>query len=187
MNRFKIVKCMDVKEGDYNGPSIVLACASDDDLMLFFPISTENAKLISYVMDENNEYDINTSVLGIYKTMLDSWRAGDKFLSGVIMDSVYDAEIKDDVLQVRLALSDNNGELDSLAHINFINAVILATMVGIDIIISDNLLDKMIPDEEEDDDEEENAKPKRKPAHFPEDKKIVDIAKKIMSGKTKDV
>jgi len=186
MNRFEIIKCVEVKEGGYNGPSVVLACSSDHDLTIFFPVSKDNAKLIDYVMDKNSEYNINTNILGIYKTMLDSWRAGDKFLSGVIMDSVYDPELKDDVLQVRLALSDNNGELDSLANINFINAIILATMVGIDVIISDSLLDKMIPEEDEDDEDEENAKPKRKPARFPEDKKIVDIAKKIMSGKIKD-
>jgi len=89
-------------------------------------------------------------------------------------------------LLVRLVISDNNGELDSLANVNFFNAVILASMEGLDIVICDNLLDKMIPDDDENDDEEEIVKQKRKQPHFPEDKKIVDIAKKIMSGKTKD-
>lgn len=187
MNRFEIVKCVDLKEDDYNGPSVVLACASDNDIMLFFPIAKENAKMISYVMDKDSKYDINTNILGIYKTMLDSWKAQDKFLSGVIMDSVYDPELKDDILLVRLALSDINGELDSLVNVNFFNAIILAAMEDLDVVICDNLLDKMIPDDDdEDDDEEECKKPKRKQPHFPEDKKIVDIAKKIMSGKTKD-
>jgi len=180
------MKCVEVNEDGYNGPSVILACSSDRELMLFFPISKENAKLISYVMDKNSEYDINTNILGIYKTMLDSWKSQDKFLSGVIMDSVYAPELKDDVLLVRLVISDNNGELDSLANVNFFNAVILASMEGLDIVICDNLLDKMIPDDDENDDEEEIVKQKRKQPHFPEDKKIVDIAKKIMSGKTKD-
>ena len=187
MNRFKILKCVELKEDGYDGPSVVLACSSDPEFMLFFPVAEDSSKLINYVLERNNKYDVNTNILGIYKTMVDSWKSTDKYLCGVIMDSVYDQELKDEVLSVKIALSDMEGDLDSLVNVNFLHSVILAAMENVDIVICDSLLNKMIPEDEEDDENEEDTKNKQpKQQHFPEDKKIVDIAKKIMSGKVKD-
>lgn len=182
MNRFEVIKCIEVNENGYDGPCVIMVNASDPSFMLFFPIAKESAKIINYVLKENSKYDINTNVLGIYKTMIDSWRSSDRFLSGIIMDTVYNEEIKDEVLLIRLALSDDNGQIDSLVYVNFLHAVLLAAMEGVDIIISDKLLSKMVPDNE-DNDEKHSVKPA---PHFPEDKKIVEIAKKIMGGKIKD-
>lgn len=179
MNKFEIVKCIDVNEADYDGTCIILASVSDPSFMLFFPISKENAKTINYVLKDNSKYDINTNVLGIYKTMVDSWASSDRFLSGIIMDSFYNDEVKEDVLTIRLALSNQDGTLDSLVYVNFLHAMLLAAMEQVDVIVSDKLLSKMVP-------ENENQEPKRSSAHFPEDKKIVDIARKIMGGKIKD-
>ena len=183
MNRFIISKCIEINENDYDGPSVIMSCVSDPSFMLFFPVSKENAKIINYVLKENSKYDINTNILGIYKTMIDSWRSSDRYLAGIIMDTVYSNEAKDEILMIRLALSDQNGEIDSLVHVNFLHAILLSAMEDVTIIISEKLLDKMVPDE----DREECHKDIHKPSHnFPEDKKIVDIAKKIMNGKIKD-
>jgi len=183
MNKFNVVKCIDMKESDYDGPCVIMACASDPDFLLFFPINKENSKMINYVLDKNSKYDINTNILGIYKTMVDSWSASDRFLSGILMDATWDAEMKEDILSIRLAISDRSGEIDSIVHVNFIHGILLGSMEDVGIIVSDRLLSKMMPDSEKD----SKDKSKRKsPPHFPEDKKIVDIAKKIMSGKIKD-
>lgn len=180
MNKFFVAECIDVKEDDYKGPAVILACCSDPSLVLVFPIDEQGAATINFVLDEKNKYDIDTSVIGIYKTMVDSWKASDRYLAGVILDVIYDKKSKEDVLIIRLALSDSDGDLDSLVHVNFLHGVFLAAMERTQIVICDKLLAKMIPDFDD-----ENVIEKETP-HFPEDKKIVDIAKKIMSGKIKD-
>lgn len=185
MNKFEVVKCIDMKESDYDGPCIILGCVSNPEVLLFFPINKDNSKMINYVLDKNSEYDINTNILGIYRTMIESWSAADRFLSGIIMDAVWDDEVEEDILSIRLAISDHNGEIDGMVHVNFLHAMLLSAMEDVGIIISDKLLSKMIPEDDEDDDDDNKTK-KKKPPSFPEDKKIVDIAKKIMSGKTKD-
>lgn len=183
MNKFEIVKCIDVNENDYDGPCIIMACISDPEFMLFFPINKENAKIINFVLKDNSKYDINTNIIGIYKIMVDSWTSSDRFLSGIIMDAVYNEEAKDEVLMIRLALSDvKSGDIDSLVYVNFLHAMLLSAMERANIIVSDKLLEKMMPDDERNEENRRNI-----PApHFPEDKKIVDIAKKIMGGKIKD-
>jgi hypothetical protein len=182
MNKFEIAECIDVNENDYDGPCIIMACVSDPSFMLFFPINKENAKIINFVLKDNSKYDINTNIIGIYKTMVDSWTSSDRFLSGIIMDAVYNEEAKDEVLMIRLALSDADGNIDSLVHVNFLHAMLLSAMERVHIIVSDKLLEKMMPQDEGNEEGRRNT-----PApHFPEDKKIVDIAKKIMGGKIKD-
>jgi len=188
MNKFIILSCIDVKEDDYSGPCVILGCVSDPSFMLFFPVSNENAKVIKYVLDGNDDYDINTNVLGIYKTMVSSWDASDMYLSGVIMDAVYDETLDDNILSIRLALSNQgSGHLDSLVRVNFLHAVLLAAMEEVEIIVSDKLLEQFKPHSDsgiEEYNEDCPKKHKKKASqHFPEDKEIVDIAKKIMSGK----
>lgn len=185
MNKFSIFSCIKVKENDYAGPCIVLSCCADPSFMLFFPISEENANTVMYVLEDKGEYTIDTNILGIYKTMVDSWGASDRYLSGIIMDSVYNQEIKDEILVIRLALSNSDGEIDSLVRVSFVHAILLAAMEKVDIILSNELLAHMIPSEDILLDKflfEKNENRKE----FPEDKKIVDIARKIMSGKIKN-
>lgn len=182
MNKFQVIKCVDVKEEGYEGCCVVLACSSGSDFALFFPIAKDNAKIINYVI-KDNEYDVNTNILGIYKTMVDSWKSGDRYLSGIIMDAFYSEEAKDEVLMIRLVLADQNGEVDSLVYVNFVHAMLLAAMEKVEVIVSDKLLSKMSPEEKDD---KSNHSQKKDETHFPEDKKIVAIAKKIMSGKIKD-
>lgn len=183
MNKFRIIKCMDVKENGYNGTCVVMSCLSNPSFLLFFPVSKENAKIINYVLKDKTDYDINTNVIGIYRTMIDSWEAGDRFLSGIIMDTAYSEESKDEIIMIQFALVDQDGRMDSLVYVNFLHAVLLSCLEKIDVIVSDKLLSKMMPDSE---DQENESKKVNNSHNFPEDKKIVDIAKKIMNGKIKD-
>lgn len=177
VNRFKLVSCInmgDDEASDYKGPIVVLSCCTDPDMALFFPIPEEIAKTISDILNEKYKLDINSEHLGIYKTMIDSWRAGDKYLSGIIIDSHYDAKAKDDLILVRLALIDHNGDLDGMVDISFVHAMLLAAMEQADIVFSDSILNKLMPSEEQE------CKHKS-----PEDPKILNIVKGIMSGKIK--
>ena len=201
MNKFLVFPCIKQEEGDgYNGPAVTLACASDISLALFFPISEENAALINFVLDEKKEkkIDLNTNILGVYKTMLDSWRAGDRFLSGILMDVIFDTETEEEVIAVKLMLSDEDGNVDSVIKVNFTHAIFLAAMDRKEILITNELLNKLVPkdDVEEEEEEEEDSdiiednktskklsKEERK--KYPVDKDILDIAKKIMQGKIK--
>ena len=180
MNKFGIFQCVDVKENGYSGFCVILACITDPTFMLFFPISKENSKTLNYVLDADNKVDANTATLGIYKTMIDSWTAGDRYLSGIIFDATNSKDAKDEVITIKLAISDSNGHLDGIVPCNFLHAILLAAMEGVEIIVTDKLLSKMLPDEEND------TPPVKDTHHFPEDKKIMSIAKKIMSGKIKD-
>jgi len=184
MNKFTILSCVEVNENGYEGPCVILVCISDPTFMLFFPISEDNADVISYVVRDEGDYDINTNILGIYKTMIDSWKSSDRYLSGIIMDAVYDEEAKDQVLSIRLALADDEGDLDSLVYVSFLHAIILSAMEESEIIVGDKLLAQMMPSELNG--ESSDGKSKLQTPSFPGDKKIVDIARKIMSGKIKD-
>ena len=156
MNKFSVLSCVNVGdlerdvndaeapiEFEYDKPLVVLSCVADPTFLLFFPISEENSKTIRYILS-NQQYDSNTNILGIYRTMIDSWAAGDRNLSGIIFDSVYDKDRQDDILKIRLALC-HNGMLDSLVNVNFVHAVLLSAIERVDIIISEELLSKLAP------------------------------------------
>lgn len=186
MNKFSLFSCIEVKESDYQGACVILSCCSDPAFMLFFPISDETADIVTYVMESKEGYTIDTNILGIYKTMVDSWKASDRYLSGIIMDSIYNEEVKDSILMIRLVLADSNGEMDSLVRVNFVHAILLAAMEKVDIIVSDELLSHMMPNEGTFPDGIYSDEDNNQQHMFPEDKKIVDIARKIMSGKVKE-
>ena len=158
MNKFVIFSCIDVQskdEDDYTGPVVVLASSSDPTFMLFFPSTEGNAEVINYVLGEQDgeqdeeqdeKFNVDTSVLGIYKTMLDSWKAGDRYLSGIIMDTIYSEKIGKEIPMIRLVLSDQDGKIDSFVPVNFIHAILLAAMEGLEIIVTDRLLSIMLPE-----------------------------------------
>lgn len=184
MNKFIVFSCIIPK--DNNIPHVVLRCVDDPGFALFFPANDEIASVLKYIIDGDGQYDINTKVLGIYRTMIDSWNASDNYLSGIIMDLIYDKTSKEDLLSIRLALSSKHtGEIEGLVYVNFINAIMLAALEKVEIIISDLIISKMIPSEEYDM-KKNNEIPKISKNNFPEDKNILNIAKEIMSGKIKN-
>jgi len=211
MSKFVVLPCSNIEDDksiDYDGHVVALASSSDVDLMVFFPVSMENARLINYVLEDENPYDINTDVLGVYQTMLDSWISGDSFLSGIIMDTIYSEEIEDNVVSVRLLLSSNRtGRIEGLVRVNFIHSIILAAMEKVEIIIDDDLLDRLIPgrskdmeeyleDDEDDEEMEDEELPEMPPEKkdknsvrkdaYPVDQNLIETARRIIGGKLRD-
>lgn len=188
MNRFSIVSCVNLEkaENGYCGPAIALGCVTDPSLVLFFPITAEKADILNYLI-KDGDYGINTEVIGLYKTMIDSWTSSNQFLSGIILDCTYDQELNDDIMDVTLSLSNStSGLLESVVHVNFVNSMILAAMRDIEVIVTMKLLNKLLPEENEEN-EDENGELFSQLGDsmvnkFPEDGKILDIVKGIMNG-----
>jgi len=187
MNKFMIVSCveLDKSENGYGGPAIVLGCVADPLLVLFFPIPQDKAEMLNYLLKEG-DYNINTESIGLYKTMLDSWMAGNRFLSGIILDCIYDEETDDEIMNVEFVLSNrSSGLIESVVPVSFVNSMILAAMQGLEVIVTMKLLDKLLPDDDDDEDEEDNNEEdvEDNKSAFPEDNAILDIVKGIMDGK----
>lgn len=188
MNKFLVFPCIkQSNDNGYTGPVVTLACASNVSFVLFFPMSEENAKLINYILEHKpSEYTTHLNIIGIYKTMLDSWEAGGRYLSGISLDTEFDQGSKEETISVKLIISDEDGSVDSLIKVNFIHAVLLAAMERKEVLVSNDLLNKLMPQQEnEEDDEDQETPTENKNQKFPVDKDILDIAKKIMSGKIK--
>jgi len=215
MNKFTVLSCVnldDVKGTDYRGPAVVLVNTSDSDNMLFFPVSQDQSSIIKKALESDVSYDADMSILGIYKTMLDSWKAGDRYLSGISIETIVEhvnTASKDNIQHedknpddneeegnsntgkievplIRLIISDSNGMIDSLVRVNFIHAILLAALLDIEIIISDRVLGEMMPNTDDIASDALIKKVQNKNSAFPEDNNIIGIAKQIMQGKIKN-
>jgi len=193
INKFLVFPCIkQSNENGYDGTVVTLSCSSNISFALFFPISEENAKLVNYILEHKpSEYTSDLNIIGVYKTMLDSWEAGGRYLSGILLDMESDPESKEEIISIKLIICDEEGSVDSIINVNFVHAVLLAAMERKEIIVSNDLLSKIIPkdeDEDEEDEDEENGSIETLPnsnKKFPVDKDILEMAKKIMSGKIK--
>ena len=190
MNKFIVVSCVDLSKNDeididYDGEVVIFSDVNDPSFMLFFPVTPEQAWTIRNVLAaEKLSYDINTCILGIYKTMMDSWKASDKYLSGVLMDVGVNKETQEDTMKVYFALSNSEGYLDGLVQVSFIHAVMISVLNKIEILISDEMIEKLMPAVEDGQDNGDGEQPKEQA--FPEDEKILGIVKTIMSGKVEE-
>ena len=200
MNKFLVAPCSlkNNKEG-YSGQIVSLICSSKNGLAICFPISEENAKIINRILeklsnkDKNIDTDVNNT-LSIYKAMVDSWNSGGKFLSGIYMDMELDDSDKIEIISTKAIISHtNDGYIDNIVKINFVHAITIAAMYKFEIIISKELIEKLLPtleNENEDETKIENNQYKKNNLKktdniFPKDKQILKIVKKIMNGKIK--
>lgn len=192
MNKFVIFACLKLDkkaESQYDGSVVILVDIDDPAFMLFFPVSEQDSEVISYILNKKLEkgnkveYDPDINILGIYATMLESWRAGNRYLSGVVIDTIYNEDSEKEIPLVRLVLSNQKGLIDSLVRVNFIHAVLLAAMEDVEIIISDKLLNIMLPETEGMIDKISDHNDMD---DFPEDQNIINIAKEIMNGRISD-
>ena len=184
-----------LEEGQ-NGFVVPLIADFNDNIVLCFAVDKENADLINFVLEEENKSKISMhdGIVGVYKTMLSSWKAGERFLSGIILDAVYDADGKDLALDAHFVLVDSNGRLDSFAKTTFIHAVVTAAIEDMEIYVTDDLFEKLKPaeqneSEEDDDDDGGTLAPKPnspKSKDFPIDHNLLKKAKEIMDGTVKD-
>lgn len=154
MNKFLVFPCSekDNKEG-YNGYVVPLICASATGFAIFFPISKENAEIINTVLEKKiNKSDLNTgSILSVYRTMVDSWNSGGRYLSGIYMDLEIDPNDSTEIISIKAIISNNQGGyIDNVIKINFIHAIIIAAMYRFEIIVSKELIEKLLPHLEDD-------------------------------------
>jgi len=193
MNRFIVFPCMkkESEDGKVTATVVSFISAVDSTLVLFFPITDEAASIINHVLHVDKNKYIHTSSLDVYKTMIDSWSAGGRFLSGVMMDAHYDKEIDDNLVGAKLIISNRDGQVDSLVKVNFIHGVVLAALERTNVIFTDLLLEQLMPemfddDEEfEDDNEDDQLKDKKSNNQYPSDPNIKMIAKQILDGQIK--
>ena len=115
--------------------------------------------------------------------MVDSWKAGDRYLSGIVMDIVFDPETGEDIISPTLIICDSMGNVDAVLNVNFVHAVLLAAMERKEILVTNELLRKLIPMPSHEDETDEPPLDVDKESEFPVDKQILDIARDIMSGK----
>ena len=207
MNKFLIFPCSkkENKEG-YNGSVVSLVCASSTGFSIFFPVSDENAEIINALLEKplsKIDHKIG-SIISVYKTMVDSWNSGGRFLSGIYMDTELDPNDKSEVISVKAIISNTHGGfIDNVIKMNFIHAIIIAAMYKYEIVISKDLLEKLMPHDHDEDiedaedeidgseatkprkEDKENKEEKIDPKKFPKDAQILKIAKKIMNGRIK--
>ena len=186
-----------LEEGQ-NGFVVPLVADFNDGIVLCFPISKENASLINFVLDANNKskITIHADVVGVYKTMLESWKAGERFLSGIILDAVYVSDRKDFSLDAHFVLVDSNGRLDSFAKTTFVHAIVTAAMENMEVYVTDDLFEKLKPaaNQESDDDNDGGDNGTESPnkscpsngVEFPVDRNLLKKAKEIMNGDIKE-
>ncbi len=184
MNKFLVLPCFDqTEEEGYQGTVVSLANASNPSFMLFFPFDPEYARLINIILKKEEANKTDLHILSTYQTMVHSWKAGDRYLSGIVLDFEYDEESEEEIIAPTLVICDANGNIDALLKVNFVQSVILAALERKEMIVTDDLLQSLLPDDEEDDDDDEEEDEEK--AKFPIDKQILDIAKEIMTGKGK--
>lgn len=214
MNKFLLYPCIIHKgknENGYTGPLATLVSTNNDKLTLFFPISEDNASLINFSLKKENRSKINIhqDVIGVYKTMVDSWKSDNKHISGIVLDAKYSSEATEEIIEASIILIDANGDLDTMVKTNMVHAIIVAAIENLSVYVSNDLFSKLVPpddpediedldDDNEDsfgDDGSDEETPPTMPKdgailmqspHFPVDKDLVKIVKQIMDKKSED-
>ena len=185
MNKFLVFPCVEQNSSEgYQGDVISLVNKHNVAFILFFPIGKDYANLVNYLLKPNdsaNEH--NMQLLSVYKTMIDSWNAGNKFLSGIIMDVKVDQKNNEETIAPYLLLSDSSGNVDAFVSARFVDAITIASMLKKEIIVTSELLNKLVPlDGDQGMEMEETGDKNTDEKSPPLDKKILDIAKNIMEG-----
>ena len=226
--RFNIARCehqtkkSDVEDAEdvYEGPVIVLT--KEQGLSLCFPILDHTAHLLKYIFEvyNNDEYEeledsqdlqeleyeltntekmAHSQTIGIYQTMVNLWRDSGLFLSGIVMDSTYSAELEDLIVVYMVLSDDTSGFVSSVVRINFQHALALAALLELELNVNEVLLYKLIPtlfeDGDEENENEQDSPSFAGPQHmlslpdqdspFPIDSKLVDLAKSLLNDDEK--
>jgi len=192
MNRFQVMPCIPQEEINGEGEGLVLPLASEieNNCVLFFPVSNDIGKLINYLLESEEVEEQQIHMIEVFRTMIDTWRSGERFLSGIFIDANYDENSQEDIINVNIMLSDTaDGYVQAVIKVNFIHAIVISVMEDVEIMISNELLNKLLPesfaDEDYDGDNDDFDDEISDSDSFPVDENIIEIAKKIMGGKIK--
>ena len=186
MNIFRPVSCVNLKDEEfgglqeehekpsYNGPIVILENIIWPTLFLFFPITKKNMDVINQALTGATE----AKSLSIYKTMIDSWKGSDNYLSGIIMDLNYEPNSSEPKIVVNFALSSGeDGKLKSLVPVSFVDSIIISILCDQDYMVGARLLNLMLPDEKS------LGKTNEKYHALSDDENIKDIVRHILEGK----
>ena len=193
MNRFHVMPCIDKSEVNEGGPEgLVLPLASEiqNNCVLFFPISNDIGSVINHILEAEEANSQQLHMIEVFKTMINTWRSGERFLSGIYIDKVFDFKSEEDVIHVNIMLSSiSDGFIEAVIRVNFVHAIIIAVLEGVDIMVGNDLLQKLLPeaieDDDDDNDDDEDFNDDLDDDNYPVDEDILNIAKKIMDGKIK--
>jgi len=198
MIRFQILPCVEQSQlenpevAEYDGMVLPLISEANNNCVLFFPVVKEIALTVNSVLGQVDKEQVsNENVIEIYKTMIDTWAAAEQFLSGIIMDTAYDNNLQEEIVTVSLILSSiQDGYIEAIVKVNFVHAIMIAVLEGLEIMISLDLLNKIMPNVWESGEASNNLEDSfpeqnNEQQQFPVDQNILDIAKKIMGGKIK--
>ena len=108
MNRFHVHPCVphaEISEEDVEGFVLPLASEIENNCILFFPVPDEDGILINHLLELDEAGQQQVELIEVFKTMIKTWKSGDRFLSGILLDSKYNAEIDEENLQVNVILS----------------------------------------------------------------------------------
>jgi len=192
MNRFQVMPCIDhseVNEGAPDGLVLPLASEIENNCVLFFPVPDEIGTLVNHLLETEEAGPQELSLIDVFKTMIATWRAGDRFLSGILLDNSYNFEEEEETLQVNITLSSvTDGYIEAVTKINFLHAIVISVLEGVDVMVSNELLNKLLPEaigEDEINDDQFSEGIDDYADSFPVDEDILKIVRKIMSGKIK--
>jgi hypothetical protein len=187
MNKFLLLPCLKQTKEGYKGSVVSMVNASDSNLALFFPVSNENAEIINKILNDETPGEDIVHTLSVYQAMLNSWTAGDRYLSGIILDIKYNEALKEDIISPMLIINDYEGLMDTIFEINFVHSVIISALTSREMFVTNELLTNLLPSiEENEDDDENNLESLDKNIKFPVDRQLIDIAKEIMTGKDQE-
>lgn len=188
-NKFWLGPCEDKKitiseTETFEGIMATLISHEDDKFKLMIPIREKDANLISAILEENGKLGESEEeeVIGVFLTMIESWRSAGVYLSGVTVDSFVDPETDIDMFFVHFFLCNQDGYMESMVRANFSHALILVALEGVPIFVTEKLLAKLLgagPKIEGDEEEEEDLL-----AEDESDSPIYKIAQDIMRGST---
>ena len=187
MNKFLLLPCVKQKYDDgYEGNVVSMVNASDNNFGLFFPISNENSQLINIILKDEKPDPNIIHTLSVYQAMLNSWTAGDRYLSGIILDIKYD-ETLEDIIAPMLIICDNSGIIDTIFDVNFVHCMMISALTLRECFVTNELLKHLLPNEELENPDNTEIIDEEKNVKFPVDRQLIDIAKDIMNGKEKDL
>jgi len=183
MNLFELVDCINLKDDKsqypheeirktYNGPIIVLESIQFPSLFVFFPVTKKHMELIHQAMFEETD----TKELAIYNTMIDSWKGSNSYLSGIVMDLIFEPSDPEPRIITNFALADDRGDLTSLIPVTFVDSIIISILLEQNFLLTNKLLSHILP---------ENPENKNR-CCLEDDKRIKNIVKGILDGKIKD-
>ena len=186
MNKFKIFPCIKLDEKDASescgSNAIVMVCENDSSAVLMFPATAKEASMVDAALGVNKKQFSGS--LSLYRTMMESLFSGYLHLSGVILDVDMDNK-KEEYIDVKLVIINKDGDIEGYLDTCFIHAVVLVAMEETNVIVTDRLLDKLLPPDKKPSKHTEISELEKK-MDYPEDKKLLELAKKIMTGKLKE-